>query len=102
MFHNQEKVCAPGIGLVLTLPTSPPGSTAKATKTLRAIFPWWTGIKPDHFQHAAQTVGMIFTLRDGEQTGYPPGDVEITALLHSKNTAHGIVVTLLAGAIAET
>jgi hypothetical protein len=33
----------------ITLPTIPHGSTAKATKTRRAIFPWWTGIKSDHF-----------------------------------------------------
>jgi hypothetical protein len=33
----------------ITQPTIPHGSTAKATKTRRAIFPWWTGIKSDHF-----------------------------------------------------
>jgi ectoine hydroxylase-related dioxygenase (phytanoyl-CoA dioxygenase family) len=33
----------------INLPTIPHGSTAKATKTRRAIFPWWTGIKSDHF-----------------------------------------------------
>ncbi|KAF8251995.1 hypothetical protein K440DRAFT_666553 [Wilcoxina mikolae CBS 423.85] len=32
----------------ITLPTIPHGSTATATMNRRAIFPWFTGINPDH------------------------------------------------------
>jgi hypothetical protein len=39
-------------------------------------------------QYASPTVGIVFTLRYGMQTGYPPGDIEITNLLRTTQTEH--------------
>ncbi|KAA8908792.1 hypothetical protein FN846DRAFT_1010507 [Sphaerosporella brunnea] len=53
-------------------------------------------------QYAALTVGVVFTLRKGEQTGYPPGDVEITRFLLSQQTerdVHASFAALLAGSV---
>lgn len=57
------------------------------------------------------SVGICFTLRYGNQTGYPPGDIEVTTLLRDLATGqqngkrsmeHATSVALLSAAVANS
>jgi hypothetical protein len=54
-------------------------------------------------EYAKTAVGINFTLRSGEQSGYPPGDVEITKCLQSaagtRSTEHATVIALISTAV---
>jgi hypothetical protein len=53
-------------------------------------------------QYATKIFDIVFTLRLDEQTGYPPGDIEITDLLHSETAdrdVHTVFAALLVGAV---
>jgi len=54
-------------------------------------------------EYSRSAVGIIFTFRFGEQSGYPPGDVEITDLLRNfarnPSSDHATVIAVLAAAI---
>jgi hypothetical protein len=57
-------------------------------------------------EYSKTTTGIIFTLRHGQQGGYPPGDVEITERLRysalgsqSNLTAHATIIAVLASAV---
>ncbi|KAA8903422.1 hypothetical protein FN846DRAFT_985347 [Sphaerosporella brunnea] len=59
-------------------------------------------------EYSKSSVGIVFTLRLRSQTGYPPGDVEITRFLRQAiysiqdgRTEHAIVVSLLAAAVTN-
>jgi hypothetical protein len=58
-------------------------------------------------EYSKFSAGVIFTLRIENQSGYPPGDYEVTNLLRGaptgnrKSTAHATVVGLLSAAVAE-
>jgi hypothetical protein len=57
-------------------------------------------------EYGKRAVAIIFTLRRGQQGGYPPGDIEVTEFLHAKERdeqapVHATTVSLLAAAIKQ-
>jgi hypothetical protein len=58
-------------------------------------------------EYGKRAVGIIFTLRRGQQGGYPPGDIEVTKFLHVKEgdrqqlPVHAMTISLLAAAIKQ-